>query len=107
MLLFYFSIELKSSCYFWNLFRAPSREQCDIKQVPDVGPTCLSFPVCLCSISAWEGGASDPAMWVLVAAVVQGCTPGVRTEGCGQSVDGRCLQVHVSMWAKGGRCDVE
>ena len=46
-------------------------------------------------------------MWVLVAAVVRGRTPGIRTEGCGRSVDGRCLQVHVSMWAKGGRCDVE
>ena len=33
-----------------NLFWAPSQEQCVIKQVTAVAPTCLSFLVCLCSL---------------------------------------------------------
>ena len=36
--------------YFWDLFWAPSQEQCVVKQVTGVGPTCLSFLVCLCGL---------------------------------------------------------
>ena len=70
---------------------------------PRASVSLFVFAAC----SACERGASDPAMWVLVAEVVQGCTPGIRTKGCGWSVGGTCCQVQGSMWAKGGRCDVE
>lgn len=63
---------------------------------PHVPQSSSVFAAC----SACERGSSREETRVLVAEVVLGRTPGLRTNGGGWGLGGRHCQVHVLMWVK-------